>query len=121
MKGVNDRKFLNQWRLVLDSTNPGLDKDRWRVGDVQWSRARHNYTGPSHAFSIEVHTLERQQAGQLDWRLLVVTETWWDSKKEPLRTTRWARVDEGSARTAINWIEEQSVRSSAASKSMGES
>lgn len=110
MKGVNDRKFLNQWRLVLAATNPGLNEDRWHVGDVQWSRARHNYTGSSHAFSIEVHTLEREGAGRPDWRLMVVTETWWNSDKEPLRATTWARVDRGDARAVIDWIEGQGAR-----------
>lgn len=117
MRGVNHRKFLQLWHLVLSATNPGLTADRWQVADVQWSRVRHNYTGHAYSFSLEIHTLERQRAGRLAWRLLVVVETWWGSDREPLRAATWARAEAGDAHAIIDWVEEQRARHSAKGES----
>ena len=57
MRGVNDRNFLNAWRLVQRATCPDAERTTWRVGDVEWGKERISFAGTSYRVSLEVHLL----------------------------------------------------------------
>ena len=102
MRGVNDRNFLNLWQIVYRATCPGLDRAQWRVGDVEWRKDRHSFNGDVYSFGHEVHFLACRSSRP--WRLMVVSEYWWDAERESIRSTTWARVLDGEARAVMAWV-----------------
>lgn len=103
MRGLNDRKFLNLFQIVHRASCPDPTNSHWRVGEVDWRKDRHTFSGAGYAFSTEVHQL-RRAAGGSDWALMVVTEYWWDTRREVLRSTTWAKALEGSAPVIAAWF-----------------
>ena len=107
MRGVNDRNFLNLWHMIYRATCPGLDATRWRVGEVEWRKDRHSFTGAAYSSAHEVHVLER---GGGAWRLLVVNEYWWEEDHEIVKSAVWARMLRGPAKAALAWALAQEKR-----------
>jgi hypothetical protein len=107
MRGVNDRKFLNLWQMIHRATCPGLDHARWQVDEVEWCKERHSFTGSAYSFTHEVHLLRRDARGAASWRLAVVSEYWWDEHHDIVKSTTWARMLDGEAKSAIAWIAAQ--------------
>jgi hypothetical protein len=103
MRGVNDRNFFNAWQLLYRATCPGATRMLWQVGDVEWRKDRHSFFGSSYAVSNEVHTL-RRNARNGAWLLMVVVENWWDGRNRSIKTTTWARVIDGEAKSVVAWM-----------------
>jgi len=107
MRGVNDRNFINLWQILHRVTCPTLEESRWRVGDVEWRKDRHSFSGCDYALALEVHSLQHAAKAGLGWKLLVTIEHWWDSDRAVLRSTTWARVVAGSSKAVIAWLKQQ--------------
>jgi hypothetical protein len=104
MRGVNDRNFFNYWQVLYRATCPNPNQTHWRVGDVDWRKERHSYSGADYAVTLEVHHLRRAGRDGTSWALMVAMEHWWDENGESLKDTSWARVIEGNPRTIIGWL-----------------
>lgn len=111
MRGVNDRNFLNLWQMIYRVSCPGLEATRWRVDAVEWRRERHSFTGPAYSCAHEVHMLERDGG---TWRLMVVSEYWWDEKHAVVKSTIWARMLRGTPQAVLAWVVAQEKRQRAA-------
>lgn len=107
MRGINDRNFLNLWQIVHRATRPGFDQCHWQVGDVDWRTERHSFSAAAYAVALDVHLLSCARGERTLWRLMVVTEYWWDESRAPLKSTSWARMVSGDARAAIAWFRER--------------
>ncbi|HTO65552.1 MAG TPA: hypothetical protein VMM15_30350 [Bradyrhizobium sp.] len=107
MKSLNDRSFHSLWQMVYRAAAGSSDADRWRVGDVDWRRQRHHYSGPDYSFSIETHLLTVDQRGRSAWTLLVAIEHWWDSAHAPLRSSMRLHALAGNKRAIIEWFKDQ--------------
>ena|SRR5579863_5778228 len=100
----NSGNFLNCWQIVHRATMPSADSEHWHVSGVDWHRQRHVYSGAGYSFTIEVHRLAFARAEKPPWSLMVVVEHWWQTDKEPLRTTTWARRLCGSSANIVSWM-----------------
>jgi hypothetical protein len=107
MRGVNDRNFLNFWQILYRATCPSPAQTHWHVGDVDWRKDRHSFSGTDYAVTLEVHLLRRTARDGGAWALMVATEHWWHASAEPLRSTSWARVLEGNPRVITSWLQRQ--------------
>jgi hypothetical protein len=107
MRGVNDKNFFNQWHMLHRSTCPGYEQTRWRVGEVDWKKDRHSFSGSDYSVTLEVHCLHCKPLKGAGWKLLVMVEYWWNDKRESLRSMSWARVVEGNQKSILNWIVRQ--------------
>lgn len=113
MRGVNDPNFFNAWQILYRETCPSATHSLWHAGDVEWRKDRHSFFGSSYAVSNEVHTLRRSAPGGA-WVLVVVIENWWDGRREPIKTTTWARAIEGSAKDIVAWMRQHERNSTRA-------
>jgi hypothetical protein len=107
MRGVNDRNFLNAWHILRRATCPDATAARWTVGDVEWQKERHSFSGPAYSVSFEVHLLRRAARGAAGWHLMVVTEYWWDGTQALIRNATWARVLGGNPKSVMAWLRER--------------
>jgi len=107
MRGVNDRNFFNFWQILYRATCPNAGRAHWRVGDVDWQKDRHSYSGPDYAVTLEIHHLRRTLGEGQSWHLMVIVENWWDGEGDTLKTTTWARVVRGDPGTIIRWLNQQ--------------
>ena len=107
MRRVNDRNFLNLWQILYRASSPHPGQTRWRVGDVDWCKERHSFSGPDYAVTMEVHCLRSPRSTSRPWSLMVVTEHWWDDRGEPLKSASWARVTSGNPREIAAWLRTQ--------------
>jgi hypothetical protein len=112
MRGVNDRNFFNLWQILYRATCSRPGQTHWRVGDVDWRKERHSFSGADYAVTLEVHHLRRHRQDEASWTLMVVTEHWWDGNGEPLKSMNWSRAIGGNPKTITAWLRGQdSVRS----------
>jgi len=107
MRGVNDRNFFNYWQILYRAACPNPNQTHWRVGDVDWRKERHSYSGVDYAVTLEVHHLRRLARDGTGWALMVAMEHWWDENGESLKDTIWARVIDGNPRAIIGWLQRQ--------------
>lgn len=107
MRGVNDRNFFNLWQILYRATCPTPTHAHWRVGDVDWRKDRHSFSGADYSVTLEVHHLRRSAASGTRWSLMVAAEHWWDETGHPLKTMNWARVITGDAVSIITWLKGQ--------------
>lgn len=107
MRGVNDRNFFNYWQILYRATCPSPSQTHWRVGDVDWRKERHSFSGVDYAVTLEVHHLRRVARDSESWTLMVAMEHWWDGNGESLKDTSWARVINGNPRTIVSWLHRQ--------------
>jgi len=107
MRGVNDRSFFNAWHILERATCPSAAHTAWNVGDVAWQKERHSFSGGSYAISLDVHLLRRAARGANAWQLMVVIEYWWDSEREVIRNSTWARVLNGNPKAVLSWLRQQ--------------
>ena len=104
MRSVNDKNFLNAFQLLYRATNRS-GAARWKVGEVEWRRERHSFSGSDYAVSLEVHCL-----GGAGWTLMVFAEHWWDGGQNLLKTQTWARVLDGNPKAVLAWMRAQETR-----------
>jgi hypothetical protein len=105
MRGVNDRNFFNYWQILYRATCANPNQTHWRVGDVDWRKERHSFSGPDYAVILEVHCLRYVARDSGSWTLMVAVEHWWDGNGESLKDTIWARVINGNPRTIVGWLQ----------------
>ncbi|MBS0222524.1 MAG: hypothetical protein JSR91_17480 [Proteobacteria bacterium] len=105
MRGVNDRNFFNLWQILYRATCPNPRQVHWQIGDVDWRKDRHSFSGTDYAVTLEVHHL--RHAGRGAWTLMVAVEHWWDGAGAALKTTTWARVVQGNPKSIIGWLQQQ--------------
>ncbi len=103
MANLNSRSFLDSWQIIRSATAPSPDCKRWQVGDVDWQRQRHAFTGDGCSFAIEIHRLVCAGSGAASWSLMVVSEHWWGEDKEALKSSSWARRLSGSSAAIFAW------------------
>ncbi|MBN9085967.1 MAG: hypothetical protein J0J01_03575 [Reyranella sp.] len=109
MRTFTDAAFANVFALALDATNAGRRLNRWQVGGVEWCRERLSHGGPIYTFHCEVHMVTR--AAVPAWRLLYVTETWWDEAGETaIRDARWGRLLQGQRSDVFAWFRARADR-----------
>ncbi len=112
MRGVNDRNFFNLWQILYRATCPRPGQAHWRVGDVDWRKERHSFSGVDYAVTLEVHHLRCTPRGGASWTLMVVTEHWWDGSEELVKSVSWARVISGNPKAITTWLRgQEKVRS----------
>lgn len=81
----------------------GRRLNRWKIENVDWCRERLSHSGPPFTFRCEIHTLTRFAAPA--WRLLYVTETWWDEdQRTAIRDVRWGRLLHGRKADIFAWF-----------------
>jgi len=107
MRGVNDRNFLNQWQILYRATCPTAAQTHWRVGEVDWRKDRHSFSGADYTVTLEVHHLRCAPRASTPWALMVVTEHWWDGNGEPLKSASWARAINGNPKAITSWLRAQ--------------
>lgn len=107
MRGVNDRNFFNFWQILYRATCPTPNQTHWHVGEVDWRKERHSFSGVDYAVTLEVHHLRYSAREHASWRLMVAMEHWWDAQGEPLKDTSWARVIAGNPKAIITWLQGQ--------------
>jgi hypothetical protein len=106
MKTLSGSSFFRVFDLLIGETNPGQKMDGWKAGDVHFERERHNFSGHTHCFAIDVFTVS--QPGRRHWTLMVVKEYWWDGgHKRSIKTLNWSRPIEGSHRDIMAWFRAQ--------------
>lgn len=106
MRGVNNASFFNLWQMLYRSTCPNPNQTHWRVGEVEWRKDRHSFSGSDYGVTLEVHRLKRASRAT-SWDLMVMVEHWWDGAGNALKSTNWARVTKGNPKTIIAWLREQ--------------
>src|SRR5579863_7452079 len=116
MRGVNDRNVFNLWQILYRAACPSATETHWRVGDVDWRKERLSFSGTDYAVTLEVHHLRGTAQGGVPWTLMVALEHWWDKSGAALKTTSWARVISGDAKTIISWLRRQEQVRSALGK-----
>jgi hypothetical protein len=104
MRGVNNRNFLNLWQMVYRASVPSPVQTKWRVGEVEWRKERHSFSGVDYAVSTEVHHLRSRPPAGRSWSLMVVTEHWWGDDGKPMKSASWARVLEGNPSVIAAWL-----------------
>jgi len=108
MPSLNSRSFFFQWRAVYARSNPGLNRDRWEIDGVSWTRERHSFWGERYSLQLEIHRLEHRQRANVDWQLLVVTERWWGANRDKaVRDTTWCKLLSGKADRVRAWLGKQ--------------
>lgn len=107
MRGVNDRNFFNLWQILYRATCPNPGQAHWHVGEVDWRKDRHSFSGADYAVMLEVHHLRYASSGDASWSLMVTVEHWWDGHGEPLKTANWARATSGSPKSITTWLQGQ--------------
>ena len=107
MRGVNDHNFLNFWQILYRATTPRTGQTRWRVGDVDWRKDRHSFSGVDYAVTLEVHHLRYVPRSGASWTLMVVSEHWWDGDGEVLKSNSWARAVAGNPKAIMAWLRAQ--------------
>lgn len=107
MRGVNDRNFFNCWQILYRATCPRPNQAHWRVGDVDWRKERHSFSGVDYAVILEVHSIRYVARDNPSWTLMVAVEHWSDGNGESLKDTSWARVIKGNPRTIVGWLQQQ--------------
>jgi hypothetical protein len=108
MKTFASPSFFRTFDLLLSTTNPGKDHLRWSFDGVEWERERHSFAGPNYSVALEVFALTHP--GRDGWRLIVIKEFWWaGTKKDALKSLRWARPLGGRTSNAIAWFRRQQV------------
>lgn len=108
MRGFNDAAFTFLFNRLVSASNLHLDKDQWRVADVNFHRQRHSYWGHDYAFSVEIFTLRCHSQG--NWELMVVRENWWDAGGHaPVKSSQWGKLISGSKVAALDWFHQQAV------------
>lgn len=113
MKGFNDNRFFNLVARLQSASNANPTVDQWQVDDVEWLRERHSHWGRDYAFQFECQTLVA--APPKPWRLLIVTEKWWDSNRlAPARMVQWSKLTSGGRQAALDWFRRQEQRIEAA-------
>jgi hypothetical protein len=109
MKTFASPSFFHTFDLLLSTTNPGREASRWVFDGVEWERERHSFTGPSYSVAVEVFTL--RHPGRDGWMLMVIKEFWWaGTRRNALKSIRWARPLSGRASSAIAWFRRQQIR-----------
>lgn len=114
MRGLNNRSFFWQWQTVYASSNPGHQKDRWKIDGVDWTKERHAYWGDQYSVSLEVHRLEYRRNDNVEWQLLVVIERWWGpDRQKGIRDTTWCKLISGRADRVRAWLRKQELECAA--------
>ena len=107
MSRLSGANFMRQWRAAYSASNPGQRLDRWRVGNVEWTRDRHVHWGPDISFHIEIHRIVCKSGERIVWSLLVVSERWFgEDRDKALRITGFAKLLSGTAGTVAAWFQE---------------
>lgn len=109
MKSLNDNQFFNLLARLQMKTNPSAATDQWKVDGVIWERERHSHWGRDYAFQVECQLLTSEQPHR--WRLLVVTEKWWDSNRSAqARLSQWSKLSSGDRKKVLDWFKGQAKR-----------
>lgn len=101
MVRIGDRAFLFAWQRIRAATQPGPEAGFWQVSGIDWRRYRYSHTTPDHSLVVEVHSL---QSAAPRWKIMVVTEHWWDDRRNPIRNQLWSTLVSGSRLQAADWI-----------------
>ncbi|MFT3976609.1 MAG: hypothetical protein QM688_05780 [Sphingomonas bacterium] len=111
MRSFADRSFFRTFDLLEASAQSpgGRKRAAWTIGDTEWRRERHSFTGSNHSFATE--TVRVRHVAAPRWTLLVVREFWWiEAQDKPLRDLRWAKLVKGSGPDALGWFRAQDRR-----------
>lgn len=105
VKAVRSKGFLDLWRAVYLKTNPGPERSRWRIGEVEWTRQTHSFRGRDYSLWLEIHRLRRDAGTNRGWSVLVVAERWWEEgRTDAFRTVEWRRVLSGKDSDVVSWL-----------------
>ncbi len=108
MRNLHSKSFFTTWRALLNESNPGLKRDRWTCGDLDWERESHAFSGPAYAFRCEAHTLTLRRGTRVAWSLLVVVEHWWrPGGPGDVRESEWCRPLVGTGKQIVAWFRER--------------
>jgi hypothetical protein len=109
LKSLSDSRFFNCLARLQADSNGVPTVDQWQVDGVNWHRERHSHWGRDYSYQFECQTLIA--ASPRPWRLLVVTETWWDcNRRTPARQVQWSKLTSGARQAALDWFREQERR-----------
>jgi hypothetical protein len=109
MMRIGDRRFLHAWQTLRAASQPGPEASSWRVGAVTWRRTRLSQSCADFSVVQDAYALEHPGPG-VHWGLLVVMETWWDSKHRVIRSQVWATHLSGSKTALQDWIRSEAER-----------
>ncbi len=74
MRRIGDASFFRIVDQLFGAGATPLNAARWTIDGVDWRRERHNYSGDSHGFTVEVTT--GTSARKPSWNLIIVKEYW---------------------------------------------
>jgi hypothetical protein len=103
MKSFVSASFFLLFEQVVRRANPDLALDRWTDCGAEWERVRHNFTGPTYSYALEVFTASH--TGKNAWKLIVAKEQWWSGRaRDVIKMQQWARPLEGKRATILAWF-----------------
>jgi hypothetical protein len=109
VKSLNDNRFFSLLARLQAESNPNPMLDQWMIEGISWQRERHSHWGRDYAFQMECQTLTSDKPHA--WRLLVVTEKWWDAKRDaPARLSQWSKLTAGDRKKVLDWFRHQEKR-----------
>jgi len=100
------RTILAIEAAVARSMSATSDPRHWIIDGVECLHSRHVYSGPAHAFTLDVSELRCRATRDRSWHLFVVTERWRGAGETgaDLRTNHWLKLVEGRPGDVIDWI-----------------
>jgi hypothetical protein len=106
MRRIGDASFFRIVDRLFGAGATPLNAARWTIDGVDWRRERHNYSGDSHGFTVEVTT--GTSARKPSWNLIIVKEYWRKAEAgEGFKTLQWAQVTSGRRADVDAWLRRQ--------------
>ena len=103
MKSFVSAQFFLAFEQVVRAANPSLASDHWTDHDVTWERARHNFSGPTYSYAMQLFTATH--GGRDSWMLMVAKEQWWAGRGgDIIRMQQWARPLHGKRASILSWL-----------------
>jgi hypothetical protein len=113
MTRIGDRRFLHAWQTLRAASQPGLEATSWRMAEVTWRRNRLSHSCADFSVVQDAYHLD-YPGPPARWGLLVVMETWWDSRRRVIRSQVWAAHMTGPKPAIQDWVRKQAERVDAA-------